>query len=452
MRLLLLFLLFTGLNLSAQIDPNLVQQFETAFNDYGDSKQAIGMSIAIRKGDDVWTAQYGISATSEPLTETHVFAMGSVSKTITSATILKMYEDSLLSLDDPISNFLPTYQNIDSTISVRQLLAHTSGIYNYTEHSSYFQDVFTSTAIIQPADVVTNYILAPNFPAGTNWSYSNTNYVLLGMIVEAISGKTYYEEARRRFDFDNKYPSMAIPPHDMSPEDLAHLWVNLYGTGVLDAQASGVSLVPLFSSAGAAGAYASTPSDLTRWARDLYSGALLQPSTMDELRTASSYQMYYGLGAELINIPACAADLVGHSGNILYTSATYYDATNDVSVSVHTNDADSDLDMSALAFEMFCIHNRFSSTNEQDALIASLNAYPNPFHEQLTISYELPTSQTISLTLLDNTGRQIMHIDQSDNASGTYEKVINTSSLAAGVYFLQTQVDNEVYYEKVVKM
>lgn len=458
MRLILASLFLISLQGEAQISPALIEQFETAFQEYGNENQVIGVSIAIRTADDVWTDQFGISAESEPLTEDHLFAMGSVSKTITSATILTMYEDGLLTLEDPLHLYLDTYSDIDSTVTIRQLLNHTSGIYNYTNHPSFFQDVLQNPEeITLPEEVLANYVLSPDFVAGTNYTYSNTNYVLLGMVIEEISGQTYYEEARERFDFDTNYPSFALPPFEISTLDLAHLWADLDGFGVADIQASGTSLNNLFSGAGPAGAYVATPKGLSKWARDLYTGEILQSSTMAELLTPSAFNGNYGLGVEIISGGAivsglgfCSTDVVGHEGGIFYTTFTYYDAENDLSIAVQTNDAVTEADMRQLAFDLFCINDNFVVSIDEEIYTESLEVFPNPFIDQLTVSYELSTSRDVSLSLVDYTGKEIRNIDQSRKFTGAYQEEF-TMDIPSGLYLLKLVIDDQITYKKIIK-
>lgn len=450
MRLILTFLLLISLQSYAQIHPALIEQFETAFQEYSDATQVRGMSIAIRTADEVWTDQYGISGESEPLTENHLFAMGSVSKTITSATILQMYEEGLLSLEDPLSEHLDPYANVDPTVTIRELLNHTSGIYGYTNHPDFLDDVFSNPEqIFLLEDIVANYVLAPDFVAGTDFNYSNTNYALLGLIINDITGQTYYEEARERFDFDTNYPSLAIPPFEISPEDLAHLWMDLDSSGVVDVQATGFSLNSLFSGLGPAGAYAATSKDLSQWLRDLFTGEILQPATMDELLTPSAFTDNYGLGVIMIS-DACSAGLVGHNGNIFYTTATYYDEEKDIVVTVQSNDGETNVDTYDLTIDLFCIINDFNMSIDDKISRESFAVYPNPFTDQIAISYELSVSRKVSLSLLDLTGRQVINMDGSNKSPGVHQEILHTN-LPSGMYFLKLMLGDQTIHKKIIK-
>ena len=444
-RLILTFLLLISLQSSAQIDPALIDQFQTAFQDYGEATQVKGMSIAIRTADDVWTDQYGVSGESDPLTENHLFAMGSVTKTIMSATILRMYEDNLLSLDDPLSEYLDTYVNVDPNVTIRELMNHTSGIYNYTNNPDWLNDVYNDPEyVFELEEILANWVLGPVFPHGTDYSYSNTNYILLGLIISEISGQSYYEEARERFDFDANYPSLAILPFEISPESLAHLWANWPGYGVIDVQEEGISLNSLFSSAASAGAYAATPNDLSQWIRDLYTGELLQPSTMVELFTPSAFNPLYGLGVRLENINCSTnTDIVGHSGGIKYKTAAFYNEEYDLVVTVQTNDGDTNTDMFALSNDMFCINIDFNLSINDEINRESFAVYPNPVQDALIID-STNNTQITSIKFYDLLGRLV--ITESGNISE-----IDVSHLKSGVLFLEIETELGVIAKKIIK-
>jgi D-alanyl-D-alanine carboxypeptidase len=337
-------------------------------------------------------------------------------------------------------------------------LNHTSGIYNYTNHPNFFNDVLSNPEqIMLPEELLANYVLSLDFVAGTDFTYSNTNYILLGMIIEEITGQAYYEEARERFDFDTNYPSLALPPFETSTDDLAHLWADLDGFGVADIQASGTSLNNLFSGAGPAGAYVATPKDLSQWVRDLYTGEILQPSTMAELLTPSAFNENYGLGVEFISggaivsgIGFCSTDVVGHSGGIFYTTFTYYDEENDLSITAQTNDAVTEANMRQLVFDMFCINNSFVMSIDEELSKESLAVFPNPFIDHLVISYELSSRENVSLALMDYTGKEIIKIDQSRKSAGAHQEEF-TMDLPSGLYLLKLVIDDQITYKKIIK-
>jgi CubicO group peptidase (beta-lactamase class C family) len=198
------------------------------------------------------------------------FRIGSVTKQFTAAAILKLAEEGKLSIDSPLATYFPDYPNGEK-ITLRELLNQTSGLHNYTAHPDFMARVVHPIA---PADLVAWFRDdPPDFPPGDQWEYSNTNYLLLGQIVEKVSGQSLADFLKTRF-FD------PLGLHDTG------VWVNANppapaAKGYAYAQGR---LVPALdwdmSWAGGAGALYSTTDDLWRWTEALQEGRVLSPASL----------------------------------------------------------------------------------------------------------------------------------------------------------------------------
>ena len=148
-----------------------------------------GMSVAILRGDSVVMARgfgYANVELRVPATDSTVYQSGSVGKQFTSAAIMLLAERKKLSLDDPITRWLPEGRRAWRGITIRHLLSHTSGIANYTGgavdlHREFSEKDLMKLALASPLD----------FAPGTHWSYSNTGFVLLGVIIHRVTGQFY---------------------------------------------------------------------------------------------------------------------------------------------------------------------------------------------------------------------------------------------------------------------
>lgn len=155
-----------------------------------------GLSIAILRGDSVIFARgYGLANVelNVPATEHTVYQSGSVGKQFTSAAVMLLAQDGRLRLDDTITRYLPEGPAWWRGVTIRNLLTHTSGIRDYADSTldlrrDYTEDQLVKLAAGLPAD----------FAPGTHWSYSNTGYVLLGIIVHRVSGQFYGDLLRDR--------------------------------------------------------------------------------------------------------------------------------------------------------------------------------------------------------------------------------------------------------------
>ncbi|MEZ5290078.1 MAG: serine hydrolase domain-containing protein [Vicinamibacterales bacterium] len=155
-----------------------------------------GLAVAIVKGGEpVLVKGYGLANVEHdaPVTPETVFESGSIGKQFTAAAVMLQVEAGRLSLDDPISTFFPGAPAAWRAIKVRHLLTHTSGIPDYTVGTFDYRRDYEEGALVREA-----MELKPEFPAGTRWNYSNTGYVLLGVIVHTVSGRFYGDVLQER--------------------------------------------------------------------------------------------------------------------------------------------------------------------------------------------------------------------------------------------------------------
>ena len=148
-----------------------------------------GVAVAIVRGGDVVEARgYGLANVEHQVAvkpET-IFQSGSVGKQFTSTVVMLLVEEGKLALSDPLTKFFPKAPAPWSGITVRHLLTHTSGIPDYTEETLDYRKDYTEEELASLA-----FGLKLEFPPGSRWSYSNTGYVLLGIIVGKVSGRFY---------------------------------------------------------------------------------------------------------------------------------------------------------------------------------------------------------------------------------------------------------------------
>jgi D-alanyl-D-alanine carboxypeptidase len=241
---------------------------------------------------------------------------GSVGKTFAAATALQLVAEGKLGLDDKIERYLgqePWFPRLPNAkdITVRQLMNHTSGLVRYE-----FKDTFTRALTADPMKVWTPeerlaFLLdeKPPFAAGQGWDYSDTNYIVLGMIVEKITGRKFYDEAERRVIRPLKLKD-TIP--QTGPE-MKGVVVGYAGPnnpfGGKDAMIENGRFVVNPQLEWTGGGYASTSQDLARWAKMMYEGrafhAKLLPQMLDGVAApALGRETRYGLGVIIRQTPA----------------------------------------------------------------------------------------------------------------------------------------------------
>jgi D-alanyl-D-alanine carboxypeptidase len=248
-------------------------------------------SVAVvRHGEIAFTKAYG--AQSPALAQPSITArypIASISKQITAAALLLLAEDGKLSLDDKVAKFVPGLTAGDR-ISIRQLLSHTSGYRDYWPQDYEFADMRTA---ITPQGIVDRWAKAPlDFEPVAQWQYSNTGYVVAGMIAEKAAGEPLLDFLKRRIFAPLNMGAVDADTALNKGDPIGH-W--RFALGPVRP-----SVAPAAGWLYAAGELAMTPSDLARWDIARIDRALLKPASWDEQETAvklsDGSSSDYGLG------------------------------------------------------------------------------------------------------------------------------------------------------------
>lgn len=227
------------------------------------------------------------------------YRIGSISKMFTTVMILQLVEEYKLSLDTPLSKFFKKIPNAKS-ITIADLLNHHSGLYNFTNDSSYSSWMTEPRTRTQLRELFESQ--KPSFAPGEKGEYSNTNFVLLGYIIEDVTGKTYEENLAERIT------------------SRIHLKNTKYGGKIenLDAQSFAFTdgkwvIQPQtdMSIPGGAGALISTTPDLTAFITALFDGKLLNENSLKSMT-----DMKDGFGFGIFKIPFYERSAFGHNGGI----------------------------------------------------------------------------------------------------------------------------------------
>ncbi|WP_194894112.1 serine hydrolase domain-containing protein [Catenulispora pinisilvae] len=267
------------------------------------------------------TAQEG---TGRPVPKDGEFRIGSATKTFVATVILQLADEGRLSLDDTVAHWLPGVvagnANDGAKITIRQLLNHTSGIYDYTQDLSemtsataFQQDRFRTYTPEQLVAMAMRH--APVAAPGTAFAYSDTDYVLAGMIVQRVTGHTWAEEVDARIIAPLGLKHTVVPgtfPFIVGP--YAHGYMSFGAGKLLDVSAFNPS------AADASGSIISTADDLTRFYTALVGGRLLRAAQLAQMETtvpasALGPGVRYGLGLGWVPL-SCGGGYYGHPGGI----------------------------------------------------------------------------------------------------------------------------------------
>ena len=246
--------------------------------------------------------------------------IGSNTKTFVAVVVMQMVQEGRVGLDEPIETYLPGLirgEGIDgSKITVRQLLQHTSGLPEYTDTTPGRSDIFqVKDHYAQPRDLLDTALGKPAaFEPGTQWAYTNTNYIVLGMLIERVSQRPVGEQIDQRIIKKLGLSHTYFPaPGDRSIKGTHPQGYHLSVDGELE---DITEMDPAW--AWAAGAMVSTPSELNTFFQAVLDGRLLTQASIDEMKKGvdtGSGGMVYGLG--LFGTPlSCGGTSWGHGGGI----------------------------------------------------------------------------------------------------------------------------------------
>lgn len=273
---------------------------------------------------------------------------GSVGKTFAAATALQLIKEGKIGLDDKVEKYLgaePWFSRLPNAkdITVRQLMNHTSGLVRYEFKEQFTKDLTANPEKTwQPAELVA-YLLdeKPPFEAGKGWDYSDTNYIVLGMIIEKVTGRRFYDEANRRLLKPLKLTN-TIPQDGPRLKDVVQGYAGPNNPfGGTDAMIRGgkFAINPQFEWTG--GGYASTAQDLARWTKMIYEGKAFSSDLLPQVLDGVAAPMLgretkYGLG--VIIRKTSLGTSYGHSGFFPgYMTDTMYFPDQKVAVALQVN-------------------------------------------------------------------------------------------------------------------
>lgn len=436
------------INFAQSVNPKLDSLLSHTLDSMHQVLRVKGLAAALRLPNGaIWADGAGIS-TENPLDSIdadHAFAVASVTKTIAAACILQLVDEGKLHLDDSLHQWLDTFPFINPNITIRQLLRHQSGIYDVLQNPSFQPQLLTDVNRLWDfEDIIRVFIRAPAFQPGARWAYSNTNYLLLGMIIEAATGNSYLYELKKRFFEPLGLHSLSQPAYDPLPAEVAHLWLDITNDGQLDdAHLFFTGWHSFFSAIGTAGAYFSTPTDMAKWMHACMNGNFYSPSIWAEATTTVSTGLpggtRYGLGLMERNFLGLKG--YGHGGDVSYSSSVFYFPEKDISIAVHANDASINSwslapTVTALLRTYLECESLISDAREPEWILPDFEIFPNPFTDRITATLKTNSSEPLNfkITLTTADGENIA--TAKPEYSGQTVVFNDLQNLPQGFYFL----------------
>jgi len=304
----------------AVADAPAASSFQAALDAARTAAGAYGITFAaVRDGQVVWAGSSGTERDQRTrLTADSPMVIGSVTKTYVAATILQLAEEGALDLDDSVRSHLPDLRPVSDKITIRQLMNHTSGLADlFNEETRTGLEQHPERAWTAPE--VMNSLHAPWYLPGEGWAYANTNYFVLGLIVERVTGNDLADELDRRF---------------LAP-------LGLDATRLLSASDPDSPLEPAWTTIfWASGAMSASAPDLARWGDALYDDDILAFGSRRQMLRVNDDD--YGLGVQRMELPRRIG--YGHTGLLnTYTTLLVHLPADDVTIALLVNRTHVDL-------------------------------------------------------------------------------------------------------------
>ena len=332
-KVLFLLCAVCALRLSGQNTADLEKKLDDKISSSLAKSGAPSVSVAVvRDGKLFYAKAFGSAdlASKRPAAVETTYAVGSITKQFTAAAVLLLQEQGKLSLDDPVARFFPNLTRAKE-ITILQLLSHTSGYEDYAPQDYIIPDW---TRPISAEAVVNRWAGKPlNFDPGTKWQYSNTNYVLAGLIVEKAAGQSWTSFLREKIFAPLGMQSAAAWPPVRSSDAVAYTRYSVGPPRPCSREAASWYF--------AAGNLAMTPSDLAKWDIAFLNKRILSAKSYDEftreVKLHNGDSTHYALGLslhEIGNVPAFE-----HSGEVSgFLSSNSVFPTRDGAVVVLSNE------------------------------------------------------------------------------------------------------------------
>jgi len=418
---------------NAQIfEPVLANELQNKIDSFRLANNIKGISAGVfYPGMGTWKGVTGISHTGTPITSDMLFGIASNTKLFTGVLLLKLAENNIIQLDDSLHQYLPALNNIDSNVTIRQLLNHTSGLDDVTSVPGYPDSMLANpNRVFTPIELV-SWAGPQLFPAGTSWNYCNTNYLLAGMIAESVTGQSYSQLLRDSILTPLQLDSTFLDVYEPILFPVAHPWQG----GVNN---NAIPRTSVNSAAWAAGAMYSTSGEMIQWYNALMNGLVLNANSFNELTTFVG-SGNYGMGISQATV--IGRTVWTHGGTIWggYNSSMMYEPATGIIICVLINQLPAQAFQVSIQLLSSLINSPVGFT-KNTIIEKQISVYPNPTNGLVEI--EIPNQTIHNIKVYDLQSQLIIE---------TSESQFNLSNYSNGTYFIKAQTKQGIYSSKLIK-
>lgn len=443
-------LLFAGTSQAQDaVSQDIADQLQFTLDSAIEKMKLIGVSANVTMPDGkVWNSTGGLSdpTMSDPMNPDHLLWSASMCKLFTGGVILQLAEEGKLSLEDKIGKYVTGINNIDTNVTLREMIKHRSGIGEVLNNTSTSQWYNNPNKIWTSREVLETYLPTKTFNHGQGFEYSNSNYLLLGMVVNEITGRTLGEEIHSRFLTPLGMTTTFFMPEDVPDADVTPCWADFDGDGIWTDQANFI-LTPSFSSMVAgAGALLTKPADVSKYTRALFGGQLVSDSILVQMKQCTQVSFgpnCNGYGMATMRYLFFGKYWYGHGGDISgFTTMTVHQPETNITLTLMINQDRQN--RAALATALIKKLNLISTGISQNEMSSKISI-ENPVTEQINISSDL--CEDINADIIAIEGRLINSIRI---VPGRNEVALN--GLTPGMYQIIFRSGSEVNSRKFIKL
>ena len=374
------------------------------------------------------------------------FRAGSITKNMVATCILKLEQDGLLSINDPIANYLRSTLINDTllssgTVTIKMLLNHTSGIANAAANNScqlnILSDLLASHTLEEA--IYCGASQGESFAPGDGWAYSNTNYSLLAMIIQEVTGLSYRQYLDQTIIQPLSLSNTEIPTTDEITGDHMGCYWYINGMGWVD-----LTIIDATTYTGWADVVSST-ADLLTYYQALLSGNIINSAQLDKMKMIDGMADNYGLGMEFNTVDFVS--YYGHYGEVANTNGMLFNELNSTIApngfylvyNFNTQGVPIIIDVDRPVYHLLKGDLGFDESE-----INEVRVYPLPATNQFNISADEPIE---ALEIIDIHGRKVQF---TVNGIDTSTVTVNTQEAGSGIYYLKILTGSEETIRKIV--
>lgn len=456
-----------------EIPESLKNSITDIMNNALASVQSKGLAVSIDINGARWSTSVGNKDTElNPIELDDRFLFMSFTKTQTATVVLQLHEEGLLDIDNSLDQYIDPVSNVNMSITLRELLTMTASTCSFLSGNDSYWDFFYANldSVATPESILNDFVPAGNCNPNNDYFYNDTNFELLGLVIEAVTGNSGQTEFENRIYTPLQLSSAELAPLNSAENSFNGVWWNNENGTPIDQSSASKNLL-LTSRKFSAGSVMNT-SDALTLIKGLLEGDLLSENMLEDMKTPASASVpddatafFRGYGLGLMKLSSQGGDIYyGHSGGGGNATRTIYNPDKKIGVVTagnYRNDFQSILPYSREIYdtilscisngECITVSNEIEETDLDDPYSISLSQnYPNPFNPSTSISFELPEAGLIQLKVYNLLGQEVANLVDGKMNSGTHTVNFDASQLSSGVYIYRLVAGNQSITKKMM--